>query len=460
MYNIGAGAPLSGGTPVEDGSTTPAHSLRDLAFSQVEASNRLEVVPPVEFAPLANSRQAAVAARELDSTRAQTLELFPLSREDVAPQKKEVAPGVLQLINATSICTLGRVTNSEELLQAAMANEKVTTKTVNRLLKDLPTNEALRNHGNILRDVKTLIHQNGQITVGMLELPCEFYLEHASSEVQSLAARLKPCIWECGTKFEAAELALLSKAKVFVVVSLMKLSLSPKGLEFVRELATILSKNDHAIEFQIMKKSYPSSLLAYSSRSHMAAIVKKLTPPESFGAEDLSREIGGARVGNSQYFGPNKGCSSCLGFPVWPKTEIDLNTIEGEKVMQELLHAMSPEEAIERIALGGFSFTRGAQIFYTPAHIEVGHEFLHVMSNSLGVNAANVECSDASRSVWKDEEEKTTISGCPGVRHSENSLGSDYELPERYGHSGLTVVNLSDEKILLKTLNGLSGLFK
>ncbi|MBS0634020.1 MAG: hypothetical protein JSR37_00975 [Verrucomicrobia bacterium] len=462
--DVGARFPLPGEpTVIPAVPTVPSSpgASPGAALSQVEAANKLEVVPPVVFAPIPNSRATAQAAMLLENSNIAP-ELTMLYQEPRTEIRDEIAPlvhGVVRLINETTIKPV-TVTNSKELVQAAVQNEKVSTITANRLLQDLDSTIALREQPKILKDVERLAHDMAKITLAMLELPCEFYLEHASSDVQSLAAKLKPCITEQGTKYENAERQLLNKAEVFVVVSLMKLSLSPNGAEFVKSLNDTLSKNDHQIDLQIRKRVGPSSLLAFHARSQLACIVINQKPPEiiKYSDDKVAQEIGQARNRNSGYFSPNVGSSSLLGFPVWPKNSIDTMTDEGRHAMEELLHSMTAEEAFGRIVLGGISFAKDAQMFYTPAHIEVSHELIHVLNNSLGVNAQNVEMTSRNRNIWKDAEERVAIAGCQGVGHSENSLGEDYKLKQRYGHAGLPISAFSNQELLDKTARELSGL--
>lgn len=464
--DVGAKSPLHGEQTVEL-DLTPARSERSDASLQVATTSRPEVVPPVSVAPVTAARAVAQAARQLDITHTihERGELMGIDMIHLGHPRSELrgefAPlvhGVVVLLNETNI-TPTNPTNSKELVQAAIENEKLTTKTVNTLLGFLDNRVPLCEQRGQLRDVQRLTHQMGQITLSMLELPREFYLEHASSDVQALAAKLTPRVMQQGTKYEHAERQLLNKTEVFIIVSLMKLSQSPKGEPFIRELNNTLSQNGHIIAFQILKKTTASSLLAFSL-GPQAYIVKNTQPPEviKYNPQRVAQEIGLARSGNSGYFSPNAGSSSLFGIPVWPKIEIDPSTDEGHQVMEDLLHLVTTEEALGRLVTGSFSFTKDAQMFYTPAHIEVSHELIHVRNNSLGVNTTNVEITDLSRRVWKDEEERTTITGCHGVPHSENSLGEDYKLPERHGHAGLPVSSLSDEKILSKAPKELSGL--
>lgn len=450
--DVGARFPLPG-EPTVTPELYPARALTSTTPLQVDNPNSLEVVPPVEQLPVPTSRATAQAARLLANSN------ITLNLDQAGTNIAPALQNVVRLINQTTINPV-KATNSQELIQAAVMNEKLSTLTANKILRCLVSTVPLSQQPKPLKDAERLANDMGQITLALLELPCEFYLEHASNDVQSLAAKLTPCIMERGTKYENAERQLLNKAETFVIVSLMKVSLSPNGAEFVKTLNDTLTKNGHKIELQIRKKVNPSSLLAYYELPQLACIVKSKNPPDviKYSADKVAQEIGGGRRRNSAYFSPNQGCSSRLGFPVWPKNKIDTLTDEGRLAMEELLHSMTAEEAFGRIVSGGFSFTKDAQMFYTPAHIEVSHELIHVWNNSLGVNTENVEMSERTKRMWSNEEERTTITGCHEAGHSENSLGADYKLEERYGHAGLPISELSNPEILSKTPGELSGL--
>ncbi|MFI5495732.1 hypothetical protein [Actinoplanes sp. NPDC051859] len=202
---------------------------------------------------------------------------------------------------------------------------------------------------------------------------------------------------------------------------LLCLAVTTRGADGRRLLAGLAASPKAAIIIDLRHKLNPSSLLAYGPDGSDSQYAKPAAPLTG----DIPASTRGA------------GSRSYLGAPVWLDGEID-STEAGSQLFKKYL---SVDRAHERILLGSLSFGEGKFAFFSPLRIELMHELLHVLHNAQGTNRAAVKLTGGlTTALWTNGEEYATIAGGD---LTENALGAEIGLPDRYGHSGLSLDFLS-----------------
>jgi hypothetical protein len=139
-----------------------------------------------------------------------------------------------------------------------------------------------------------------------------------------------------------------------------------------------------------------------------------------------------------------------LAFPTWSNT--------GLRDLRDTWRSKTTNQALGDTLSGNFSFDNQSRMFYTPVHVEIAHELIHVLHNSRGMNTPELKLHSRSDFVlWHNFEEYMTITG---GSFSENAIGAGFGLPERHGHSGMAFSSLEDRNpaIMSKTPRQIGGI--
>ncbi|MBA2654888.1 MAG: hypothetical protein H0U71_07485 [Gammaproteobacteria bacterium] len=205
-----------------------------------------------------------------------------------------------------------------------------------------------------------------------------------------------------------------------IMLSILKANLSSEGQYFLSRLAASLQQNEHDISLMLNYKSTSGSLeISPENMNAYAEGNDNLDENETL--QDRVKDIK-----------KNTGASSALIIPVWPEHGCSLEQEYG--VFFKDYNRL--ERSVENLVGGSFSYDENENIFYTPFHLEIMHEFIHALHNSRGTNRELLSSMhQGEKKVWKDAEEYWTIKG---ANISENFLNKIVNAPPRYGHGGFS----------------------
>lgn len=204
---------------------------------------------------------------------------------------------------------------------------------------------------------------------------------------------------------------------------LLCLAVTTRGVDGRRLLAGLAASPKAAIIIDLRHKLNPSSLLAYGPDKSNSQYAQPTAP----------------LTGDVPMRDRGLGSHSYLGAPVW--LDGNVGSLEAGQLLFEKYLPM--DLAHERILLGSLSFGESKYAFFSPLRIELMHELLHVLHNAQGTNRAAVALTGGlNPMLWTNGEEYATIAGGD---LTENALGAEIGLPDRYGHSGLSLDLLSSK---------------
>jgi hypothetical protein len=247
-----------------------------------------------------------------------------------------------------------------------------------------------------------------------------------AQDVKAALERVIPRITISGEYDHKGVADFLATVKDFLVLSLWVSSRGNAGRQLLSNLA---AEPQAKVTIGIRYKRGPSSLLAYVPPNTVTAHGKPQSVPQMNPFLDL--------FDKSKPLDKGAGSPTDLGAPVWLPASSGTDALEAAPVL--FTDYLTVEAALKRILLGGASFGRGRQVFYTPVRIELMHELIHVLHNARGANREIVSLPAEDKNVWTNAEEFWAIAG---GKINENLFNAEVGLPQRHGHSGIALASL------------------
>lgn len=276
---------------------------------------------------------------------------------------------------------------------------------------------------------------NQVFTTDILEI-CHSYLPIVTAVVDRICCDVSH---DCRFHFaQTAQLPVLRKAKEIIALLLAKSSFIHTGYIVLDSLKTALEsfpredtyhKEGGCIALQIMPEShsYPFTVVPISTNNEEDALNVSATHP--FTEHDRG-----------------KGCASYFEIPFWLDS--------GEESSLELLKKYTVDSILDRVTMGTFCLDREMNLIYSPACIDVMHEFIHILHALKGESLSKVSIPGYDKATfiraWSDLEEYWTIEKIDGIPFSQNAMSQEIT-PRflRFGHEGMCVDQLIPEAIAL-----------
>jgi hypothetical protein len=320
---------------------------------------------------------------------------------------------------------------------------------LNRLVNDLDINVPLKDQHNKLKTMNIYFNFLKEYNITMAS-SCDYFLKEDTSgkyqAIKSILDHLETDKQQLSANEVAGKNAIdlfhssineeefLINIKRFFLLSLVKSCSTEKGAEIIDKLAQVLDSKAFSLTIQTNYSLTQASLVAIPTRKGAYC---RLQDENLHATEIPMQSLADYPIVKDE------GAPSAFKAPVRAKDDEAYEQNYGIFFKDmDLVYS-----ALNHSIIGSFSFDAQGTPFFTPAHIEVMHENLHVIDNAEGENRAFINPNDET---WDNAAEYWAIAGGP---LTENQLNSAYELPDRYGHHGIPIqvfLDYSQSDVTLK----------
>ena len=248
-----------------------------------------------------------------------------------------------------------------------------------------------------------------------------------------------PFFADAGESVKVVENVFLEQVRNRLVLSLLQVGDTAIGRDFLMDFKAVME------QFPVMLTANGNFILLQASISDYQGGSLKAAAIRSSDA-DVKMETSATFPEYFTSHNSSAGSISQFFVPLWPVANQSVYDLPNYFCMYTV------DSLLDRAMLGSFSVDKDLRLFYSPLHMDVVHEFIHIFHNLRGENLENVifntgnpEKDLSLRAIWHNPEEFWTISAVDGARFAENKFLGETTVLQRFGHLGMALCTLMPE---------------